>query len=188
MASDLIASACYKRDEIIPFVNAIGNAFTKWIPIKDKELVENNGHKSMPSTNAKHYLSKLYSPIGNLYIKKDANFNKFILDNNIEKWNLEFVKTERIGSLDPQAIRQIGALHGQAPGEDIYKLVLYGEKKENEWVNRILSLVTDDEIELFNNNVDEIIDSIVTSSFKNEKIPESAIKDAKKKLTKTLSK
>jgi hypothetical protein len=172
---------CYNRNDLIQFLNLPENSFIKWIPIKNKESVQSNGFGSMPSTNPKHYVTKIYSNIGNLYIKKDSNFNKLLLDDKIDKWNLEFTKKQRIGSLNPQAIRQISALHGQEPGEDIYKLIPYGDKtkKETEWSNRLLSLVTDDDIELFSGNVDEIIDSIINTTFSKEKIPNDSIIEAK---------
>jgi len=188
-----ISTECYDRNELLNYLHVPTNSFTKWIPIKDKDSVQSNGYYSMPSTNPKHYVTKIYSSIGNVYIKKDANFNKLLMDSSIDKWNLEYVKKVKIGSLNPQAFRQIGALHGQEPGEDIYKLVLYGDKneKENIWTNRILSLITDDDIELFSGNVDEIIDSIVTqmqTSFSKENIPIDSINNAKLKLTQSILK
>lgn len=188
-----ISTECYNRTELINYLNLPTNSFTKWIPIKDKDSVQSNGYNSMPSTNPKHYVGKIYSNIGNIYIKKDANFNKLLMDSSINKWNLEYVKKIKIGSLNPQAFRQIGALHGQEPGEDIYKLVLYGDKneKENIWTNRILSLITDDDIELFSGNVDEIIDSIVIqlqTSFSKENIPIDSINNAKSQLTQNILK
>lgn len=184
-----IASECYDRTKLINFINAPLNSFTKWIPIKNKDSVQNNGYGSMPSINPKYYVTKIYSNIGNIYIKKDDNFNKFLLDATIDKWNLEYTKKVRIGSLNPEAIRQIGTLHGQSPGEDVYKLVLYSDnEKENIWTNRILGLITDDEINLFSGNVDEIIDFIISTSFSKETIPIDSIKKAKILLKTSLSK
>lgn len=115
---------CYNSLTLSEWLRDPENVFAKWVAQPGKRM-EENGLLGRPDLN--HLYVRLYTPNQTVFLEYDQTV-KDIADGTLDYmiFDAEYVGQIRIGNR--QGHITVSGLHGQAPGEFIYRLVTPGHR------------------------------------------------------------
>lgn len=116
---------CYNSESLRAWLANNDNVFAEWVT-KPGQIMDNVGHGGSPDLAGPRYI-RLYTPHQNIYLQVDDTVKK-IADGTIDFmiFDTDYLGKKRLGNL-AGAMTVVSALHGQLPGEDVYKLVTPGQ-------------------------------------------------------------
>lgn len=116
---------CYNSDSLKTWLKNKDNSFAAWIQ-KPGQIMDSMGHGGKPDLAGERYV-RIYTPSQNVYLIVTDDVKN--IANGIDDYIIfetEYLGKVRIG--DPSGHFYEGGLHGQAPGEDIYRLIAPGTR------------------------------------------------------------
>jgi len=108
---------CYNGENLRTWLKNPVNTFAKWVQNPEANPMDEMGHGGKPDRNSKYY--KLYE--GNFLV--DDKLSRQLKKQDMIIADAQYQGLERIGNLNPRATLMVSALHGQAPGVPVYKVI-----------------------------------------------------------------
>lgn len=116
---------CYNSEGLRDWLLNNDNVFAEWVS-KPGYVMDSVGHYGGPIQNGPKYV-RLYTPQQNVYLEVDNTVKKIVSGEiDFMIYDTQYLGKKRLGNL--QGITTVvSGLHGQAPGEDVYKLITPGQ-------------------------------------------------------------
>lgn len=159
---------CYNSESLRDWLSNNDNVFAEWVA-KPRETLDAIGYGGSPNLAGPRYI-RLYTPHQNIYLQVDDTVKK-IANGTVDFmiFDTDYLGKKRLGNL-AGAMTGVSALHGQLPGEDVYRLVTPGHpvKGHAAYVppppkakSLVVDIDSDDETEL--NSVENLHEALLTA-------------------------